>query len=552
MEQQSIVPPTSPVLHVSPLKLGRLLILGFVILCLQRLQTSNLKVWTEKSNTDEIFRESNTSFSPLWTTATTDKTIEFREQHEVPVEWIAAFRSYLVDNKTLILSYNKPNPKMILQNYSCRATMVTKQVELTTNPVAFKFLNPYVSKEYWTWAMIQLNARRGCNSSEPTNTVLFVGKALIPSQYQHLYVEGSSFVNGFFGMDAIGGPKDLELEVREEFALKYGCELTETLNIMPKSYDLGRMESCCAFFSNPLNGETLWALKPALSGGGRGITIENGFSATINRFRSSCYAENCSTTVITTNKTQERRAKDRFVVQRVILNPLLIENRKFDIRTFIFVASTKPFLVYHRSGHLIRSLVNYSEIDISSKQYRDKFVANSNAAMKSDVPDSVKLSHHWSMREFQHYLSRHKITTDDWVEDIFENRVKKVERFIVEAAKSRITPTPGAFTLIGVDWVIDTDLKIHLLEANTTPGMNMAGKKLPLRSDYYVGLYLDIVLESIDVVTTIQTQDDDGSGWFSNSPAGTKFRKFEVILNDYFDANCGIEHIEYNPCNNIW
>jgi len=34
MEQQSIVPPTSPVLHVSPLKLGRLLILGFVILCM--------------------------------------------------------------------------------------------------------------------------------------------------------------------------------------------------------------------------------------------------------------------------------------------------------------------------------------------------------------------------------------------------------------------------------------------------------------------------------------------------------------------------------------
>ena len=66
---------------------------------LQRLQTSNLKVWTEKNNTDKNFRESNTSFSPLWTTATTDKTIEFREQHEVPVEWIAAFRSYLVDNK---------------------------------------------------------------------------------------------------------------------------------------------------------------------------------------------------------------------------------------------------------------------------------------------------------------------------------------------------------------------------------------------------------------------------------------------------------------------
>lgn len=48
------------------------------------------------------------------------------------------------------------------------------------------------------------------------------------------------------------------------------------------------------------------------------------------------------------------------LIQKYIENPLLVDKRKFDIRCFVLVASTSPFLVFYADGYARLSLKEYN------------------------------------------------------------------------------------------------------------------------------------------------------------------------------------------------
>ena len=58
-----------------------------------------------------------------------------------------------------------------------------------------------------------------------------------------------------------------------------------------------------------------------------------------------------------------------YIVQKYIENPILIENKKFDIRCYLMVASTKPYLALYHPGFVRRSLFNYSITDSEQDDY---------------------------------------------------------------------------------------------------------------------------------------------------------------------------------------
>lgn len=50
-----------------------------------------------------------------------------------------------------------------------------------------------------------------------------------------------------------------------------------------------------------------------------------------------------------------------YIAQKYIENPLLINNRKFDFRIYMFVASMDPLIVLYYDGFLRVTTVEYDE-----------------------------------------------------------------------------------------------------------------------------------------------------------------------------------------------
>jgi hypothetical protein len=51
---------------------------------------------------------------------------------------------------------------------------------------------------------------------------------------------------------------------------------------------------------------------------------------------------------------------EKSVVQKYMVNPLLINGKKFDLRMFMFISSTKPYLVMFKRGYARLSMEDYS------------------------------------------------------------------------------------------------------------------------------------------------------------------------------------------------
>ena len=52
-------------------------------------------------------------------------------------------------------------------------------------------------------------------------------------------------------------------------------------------------------------------------------------------------------------------------IHRYIINPLLLDGRKFDVRAYMLVASTVPFLILYHKGYVRLTCAKYDENDLS-------------------------------------------------------------------------------------------------------------------------------------------------------------------------------------------
>eukprot|EP00933_Yihiella_yeosuensis_P008631 TRINITY_DN114195_c0_g1_i1.p1 TRINITY_DN114195_c0_g1~~TRINITY_DN114195_c0_g1_i1.p1 ORF type:complete len:376 (+),score=92.17 TRINITY_DN114195_c0_g1_i1:30-1130(+) len=219
-------------------------------------------------------------------------------------------------------------------------------------------------------------------------------------------------------------------------------------------------------------------------------------------------------------------SKKRGIVQRYVPNPMLIGQRKFDMRIYVVVLSYDPLKVYINEEGLVRfateafsdsvdtlasrmmHLTNYSvnkqnPLFVQNSDGQGDDVLEDAAVDEKGVPKASK----WSLKELRKHFARTGVDYDEMWEGIKDVVIKtliaveepmKAEwvKNLEEEDQGWAARGPGSahrqtcFELYGFDILVDDQLKSWLLEVNICPSLSSGS---PLDKRIKTKLVADIV-----------------------------------------------------------
>nr|XP_020137025.1 inactive polyglycylase TTLL10 isoform X1 [Microcebus murinus] len=211
----------------------------------------------------------------------------------------------------------------------------------------------------------------------------------------------------------------------------------------PETYRLDSRDERDTFFT--LFDETqMWICKPTASNQGKGIFLL--------RSQEEVAALQARTQSIEDDPIYRKmpfRAPQARVVQRYIQKPLLLEGKKFDVRSYLVIACATPYMVFFAHGYARLTLSLYD-------------------------PHAIDLSGH---------LTNQK-------------RMQQIMAHCFLAVKSKLEGKLGYFDLIGCDFLIDENFKVWLLEMNSNPALHTNCEVLKEVIPSVVVETLDLALET--------------------------------------------------------
>ncbi|KAF2487806.1 tubulin-tyrosine ligase family-domain-containing protein [Neohortaea acidophila] len=169
-----------------------------------------------------------------------------------------------------------------------------------------------------------------------------------------------------------------------------------------------------------------------------------------------------------------------FVAQPYIHPPLLLNvphpsaKRKFHIRTYVLAVGALQVYVYRPM------LALFAE---AMYRWPDEFVTSPNEDLNSHLTNTClqngdregSVHAFWSLPFSIPALAA---TKDDWREDVFKQICTITGEVFEAAARSMSThfqPLPNAFEIFGVDFLVDAEGKVWLLEVNAFPDFQQTG-----------------------------------------------------------------------------
>jgi len=325
--------------------------------------------------------------------------------------------------------------------------------------------------------------------------------------------EGEAYISALDGGDAISGNKAKQLSVKRGYAERFGCDYN-SLRIQPAQYTMFRPKECRAFFqvTQRMGESAMWIMKPTLGSGGVGITLHTG-TKEFEQFRKCLKAG------------KDMPNTNKFIIQEYVQHPLLIHDKKFDMRIYMLIASSNPYLIFYHKGYLRRAVLNYDDKSTS------KTVFLTNTHFQSLEQQFELADHIWGWERFQKYLADNNVAGAHYVSTVLDSAIKKVILFNFWSARDELVRRKGTYHLFGLDFMIDDELRVHFIEANGFPGYTWS-KDFPTRT---------MVTSLIDLIIELHESPQA----FEHMTRGDTYGDFELLYNELED---GCSDVAYDPC----
>ena len=177
---------------------------------------------------------------------------------------------------------------------------------------------------------------------------------------------------------------------------------------------------------------------------------------------------------------------NNFLVQHLIHNPLLFNGRKFDFRAYMFIASTNPAITFYHDGVIWLSTEQYD------KNSKDKTGFMPNASFNKTMLQKIQSEGTYNGKnltelhedttqfyeDLQVYLLEKDIISDpNWLDNYLRPQFKKAMVHLIRMGKAPFLKSSSVYELLGLDFMLDTDLNVWFIEANIFPSFEEYTKK---------------------------------------------------------------------------
>ena len=194
-----------------------------------------------------------------------------------------------------------------------------------------------------------------------------------------------------------------------------------------------------------------WILKPGGQSRGRGITIHSKFGDLVQTIESS------------------QQESTVWVVQKYIENPMIILGKKFDIRQWVVVTSWNPLRIFYFHECYLR----FTSDNYDPSRLHNKFMHLTNnciASQSKNFDNSSIEGNMWNHVQFASYLDEEYKQANVYSQKI----VPQIKQGIIGsilAAREMVVHRENTHEMFGYDFMVDTNLKVWLIEVNSSPSM---------------------------------------------------------------------------------
>ena len=225
---------------------------------------------------------------------------------------------------------------------------------------------------------------------------------------------------------------------------------------MPETYSYpeNKKEIEKKFSNYKLDLNDLWLIKPKTGSLGEGIYIFENFT----------------------------KIPDVYLITRYISNPHLINKLKYDFRIYVLITGLAPLKVYLYKEGMVRFATNEYFLDKNhlSDKYSHLTNVNINKKNEKDYKKSTNADTQegskWSLQVYEDYCNNNNIDYKyirKQMGDIAIKSVLSVHEQFLNRIKENETQDRNHFKLLGFDFLLDENMKVHLLEINGRPSLLM-------------------------------------------------------------------------------
>ena len=300
--------------------------------------------------------------------------------------------------------------------------------------------------------------RRGWKESEGDMEwdIMWSEKEWIHEVFDHVHLQPHQRINHFRNYAELCR-KDLMVKNMKRYKKnleKEGkLEESQDVDFFPLTYNMpGEYSLFVEEFKK--NQNTVWIMKPIGKSQGKGIFLFTRLQQ-VSQWKSDFRWK------------PDNPQAEPYIVQRYIINPLLVGGKKFDLRLYVLVTNYSPLTAYlYRTGFARFTHHRYSHNpeDISNNYIHLTNVAVQKTSTQYDVNTGGK----WDLRQLKLYLiSKYG---QEKVLECFSKIHQIFIRSLLAVQKSMINDK-HCFELYGYDVLIDANLKPWLLEVNAAPSM---------------------------------------------------------------------------------